>query len=207
MEDQPSIDYAAVLADLEARRDLLDKAIAGIRLLAEAGTPGPAITATITPGVPVPKMDVQDIPGDAFFNMSIADATRKYLGAVKRKQRQIKKALLAGGLHSTSKSFTTTLYSVLERQPDIIRVGKDWGLASLYPGLNRGAKGGKRAAKPGITSKAKAPKSTAPPKATATGKRRGRPPKKLNLGKTLAQVDSGDDGPDDAPADRSMTAA
>jgi hypothetical protein len=186
--DENPIDYAAVLADLEARRDALDAAIAAIRLFAGQG-PVPAAGGA----APSAKFDTHEIPTDAFHGMSIADATRKYLAAVKRKQstRQIKESLLAGGLHSTSKNFTTTLYSVLERQEDIVRVGKDWGLASWYPGLNRGAKTKRAKPEPPGGTASKMPK---PKPAAARGKRRGRPPK-VNVGAMLSQVSTGDEAP------------
>jgi hypothetical protein len=162
MSTDTTIDYAAVLADLEARRNALDAAIAAVRLIA-----GQAPLPTVVAPSDQPKLDVHEIPTDAFHGMSIADATRKYLAAVRRKQstRQIAEALETGGLHSTAKNFTTTVYTVLERQSDIVRVGKDWGLASWYPGLNRGAK--VKRTKPEPATPAKKP----------TGKRRGRPPK------------------------------
>lgn len=87
-----------------------------------------------------------NIPPDAFFRMSIADAARKYLAMVKKKQtiQQIADALEAGGLTHTSRRFYGTVLTTLRRQEkqvgDIVKVGRGiWGLAEWYPNRKRKA--------------------------------------------------------------------
>lgn len=147
-----TIDYAAVLADLEAKREALDAAIVAIRLMPGLGpfpasiAPGAGLGAA---GPSAAAMEAADIPQGAFLGLSISDAARKYLDAVKKKQstKQIADALIRGGVHSTSGNFTTIVYSVLGRQSDIVRVGGDWGLAIWYPVMSRSAEKPKPAAR------------------------------------------------------------
>lgn len=61
---------------------------------------------------------------------------------------QIADALRKGGIHSTAKSFVTTVYTTLSRQGDMARVGDKWTLREWHPSL-RGVK-----AKPQATSDA-----------------------------------------------------
>jgi hypothetical protein len=92
-----------------------------------------------TPGKAGPN-----IPPDAFFRMSIADAARKYLAMVKKKQtiQQIADSLEQGGITHTSKRFYGTVLTTLRRQEkqvgDIVKVGRGiWGLAEWYPNRKR----------------------------------------------------------------------
>jgi hypothetical protein len=125
-----NIDYQAVLVDLEARRGQLDAAIAGVKAIVASG--GGAITNGHSEGVIRPE----DIPSHAFLTLSIADATKKYLGMVKSKQTlpQIMQALERGGLPPAKYS---TVYAVLRRREsqveDIVRMGDEWGLTEWYP--------------------------------------------------------------------------
>lgn len=128
------IDYSAVLADLKARRDKLDAAIEAIGqiigsgALAESG----ALSASPSPGA---------ITEDAFFGMSILDAATKYLAIVKKPQTaaEIAEALERGGFTHSSKSFDSSVYTMLKREHDrdgeITKIGRSkWALASWYPG-------------------------------------------------------------------------
>lgn len=126
-----SIDYEQVLTDLKARRAQLDSAISAIE----------QIMGSITAAVPSLKApELSDIAEDAFHGMSIADATKKYLGLVRRKQstKEIMAALERGGL---PRSAYNTVYAILRRREeqagDIVKVGSDWGLAEWYPGRAR----------------------------------------------------------------------
>jgi hypothetical protein len=129
-----AIDYEQVLADLKARRVQLDSAIAAIEQM----------IGGITSAVPgVKAIEPVDIADDAFHGMSIADATKKYLGIVRRKKstKEIMEALENGGLPSSAYN---TVYAVLRRREeqvgDIVKVGSDWGLAEWYPGRARRVK-------------------------------------------------------------------
>jgi hypothetical protein len=134
--------YAAILADLRAERDALDRAIEIIerKMVAAGGvesaslSASPARTATGSNGT-----DLGDIRPDSFFGMVARDAAKKYLLIVKRPQKvnQIVKAMQEGGLSSRSKSLYSTVFTALVRNPDTFtNLGrqKGWGLAEWYGG-------------------------------------------------------------------------
>jgi hypothetical protein len=128
------IDPEAVLADLIAKRDALDGAIAAIRAAYGLAQPAPQ------GGSPVGRpIDPSSIPDDAFFGLSIGEAAKKYLGIMKRKQsiREIAEALDNGGLPHSSTNFFNTVATMLNRaakgDPELVRVGRgEWGLAGWY---------------------------------------------------------------------------
>ena len=136
-QNQP-IDYAAVLADLLARRDSLDKAIEAVRPLA-----GQAAVKTAN------NSDIE-IRNDSFFGLSVPDAARKLL-SMKRKPltpAEIAESLEAGGMTHSSASFVNSVGSVLHRaaksESGIVLVKRgQYGLAEWYPGLKR-TKNGKK---------------------------------------------------------------
>ena len=135
MSSEQPINYEAVLSDLEAKRAALDAIIAGLRQLVGAGG---GLNLSPTSATPmVPPINVHEVDAGTFFNMSIPDAARKFLRMTKRKQktRVIADALQKGGIHSTAKDFRTMVYSILDRQEDVVRVGNEWGLAEWYPAL------------------------------------------------------------------------
>jgi hypothetical protein len=82
------IDYAAVLADLERKRDELDRAIAAIRPFAGQGGGSPEGGA---PGGGGPNSSgrgeaPRELRSDTFFNMKAPEAVRTYLAHAKRPQ-------------------------------------------------------------------------------------------------------------------------
>jgi len=128
MSDQP-INYEAVLADLKARRSQLDSAIAAIEgITGQIGGPsgGPG-GGTYVGGMP---------SHDAFIGMSIPEAAKKHLTAVRKKlsTQDIMTALEAGGLPPSKYS---TVYAILRRREnvigDIINMKGDWALQEWYP--------------------------------------------------------------------------
>jgi hypothetical protein len=133
------MNYDSVLAWLEAKRTALDQAIAGVRALmgleqqASGGTPTMTVRAT----------SAEDIQPGTFLSMSITDATKKFLNLVKCPQTttEIAEALRRGGLHSTSKDYTTNVYTILARHEkqvgEIVRVEKRWGLVEWFPNYRR----------------------------------------------------------------------
>lgn len=144
MSDQP-INYEAVLADLEARRAQLDAAITGIKLMlgqSGAGPGGPTGGAgTYTGSTPA---------HDAFIGMSIPEAAKKHLTAVRKKlsTQDIMTALEAGGLPPSKYS---TVYAILRRREnqvgDIINMKGDWALQEWYPNYrNKKSSGGEETA-------------------------------------------------------------
>lgn len=142
-----TINYEAVLADLQERRSQIEAAIAAIQNIIKG------LGANVNGSQRVTRL--QDIPSDAFFTMSIADATVKYLGMVKSKQttEEITRALEHGGLPPVKYE---SVYALLRRRAnqvgDIVRVGDDWGLAAWYPNnpnFRRRAKGANTKAQTG----------------------------------------------------------
>ena len=127
---QEQIDYAVVLEDLKKRREKLDAAIAAIATI--LGDPSAAITASVGNGEEV----IGAVKSDSFFNMSVPDAIRKFLRMTKRPQKAniIAKALQDGGIHTLSKNFYANVFTTLKRDPNFVKVKKEWGLAEWYPG-------------------------------------------------------------------------
>jgi hypothetical protein len=135
MSDQP-INYDAVLADLKARRAQLDSAIAAIE-----GITGQ--TGNSPSGGPGGGSYVGGTPAhDAFIGMSIPEATKKHLTAVRKKlsTQDIMTALEAGGLPPSKYS---TVYAILRRREsqvgDIINMKGDWALQEWYPNYRKKA--------------------------------------------------------------------
>jgi len=127
------INYAQVLADLKAKRDALDTAIGAIEaIVGVAGQPSSAPRPSV-------KAATTTIEGDTFFNMTVPDATRKYLSMMRKPQStpQIADALERGGFTHQSEKFVNTVGAVLHRIAtnggDIVKVSRgNWGLASWY---------------------------------------------------------------------------
>jgi DNA-binding transcriptional regulator LsrR (DeoR family) len=128
MSTDTQIDYEAVLADLKERRAKLDVAIAGIEAMLGSSI-GDAMASEARAIVP------RDISDDTFLGMGIGDAARKFLTMMKRPQTtpQIADALKRGGIHSTAKHFSTTVYTSLSRQEDVLRLGDKWSLKEWHP--------------------------------------------------------------------------
>ena len=148
---RPPVDYEAVLADLESRREAIERAITGIRsLLAQTSRTGNPNQRTETAeppenaparATPAGRTSVgRPLGSDTFFGLRVADAARKYLRIVHELQptQAICDALRAGGLRTHSKNFYSTVYTALQREQHsetgFVRVGRDWGLAEWYPG-------------------------------------------------------------------------
>jgi hypothetical protein len=81
-----------------------------------------------------------EIPPGLFFKLSVAEAAKRYLGLVKRKQttQQIADALERGGFHHTSTRWRNTVYTALDRaaklpNATIVKLASEWGLAEWYP--------------------------------------------------------------------------
>ena len=132
-------DYDAVIADLESRILEWQRTIEVLKIMRDhtgvVPLPLPAALTALQPHSPG-----ADFPSDAFFNMSIPDAVKKYLAMVKRKQstKRIVEALERGGYPHQSKNFYNTVFGVLNRhwktQGEIVKVGSEWGLAEWYGG-------------------------------------------------------------------------
>jgi hypothetical protein len=132
MPDKP-INYAAVLADLEAKRAQLDSAIAAIKALMEQTG---ALAATAPP---VPRIaGLSEVPSQAFAGLSVSAAVRKLLEMMQRRMtvREIMQGLQAGGLKPSK---YRNVYAILRQREsdkaDIINVEAKWGLAEWNPEL------------------------------------------------------------------------
>jgi hypothetical protein len=140
------INYTDVLTDLRAKQTAIEQAINGITALVSLGalSGGPAQSANQS----TTENPSGEIAPDAFFSLSIVEATKKYLAGAKRPKttQEIAAALVAGGYNHTSKNFYSTIFSVLNREAnkptgDIVKVNERWGLAEWYPNRRREAPG------------------------------------------------------------------
>lgn len=129
--------YEAVLADLHAKRDQIDQAIAAIEGL-RSGAPAAQKSATPAGNHGGANNGV-DGPG-ALLGLSIAEATKKLLAAKRQplKNPDIATLFKAGGLVLNSKDWVNTIGAVLTRRADtigdIVKVERGtWGLKEWYP--------------------------------------------------------------------------
>lgn len=131
--------YAAVIADLKAKRDKIDdlirtlESLGGVVPTGEISQPSLISAASVAYTAP-------GGPG-AFLGMSIPEATKKLLGSRKQAlgNAEIVAALKAGGMAMESRDPINTIGSILGRRfdqvGDIVRVSRGtWGLAEWYPG-------------------------------------------------------------------------
>jgi len=158
-----NIDFAALVANLEAKRAALDSAIVSLKAAIAAGALG-SIGSFDLSGVSLPASSSfggsgAEIPDGSFLGKTVSEAIKLYLSITKKKQttRQIVEALKRGGIESKSDKFGNIVYNNLTRMQkvtgEIAKVNKEWGLAEWYH--------------PGIRTPAPA----------QSGRRRGRPPK------------------------------
>lgn len=127
-----AVDWAAALAEIEADISRLQAAADVIR--ERIGKTGGTYTPGNGPGG-------GGIKPDAFLEMSIPDAAKKYLGMVRQKQstQEVVDALQKGGLPPSKYN---TIYSILSRRErqvgDIINMKGDWALAEWFPNYRKG---------------------------------------------------------------------
>ncbi|MEO5798507.1 MAG: hypothetical protein ABIZ70_13695 [Gemmatimonadales bacterium] len=119
--------YAAVLVDMRAKRAKLDEAISLMESMAsEAG-----VSET---------MGAADIRSDTFFNLSVPQAVKKYLGMtgkVPKSPQDIMDALTRGG---QTQATYTNVYTALKRSPNLQKVPSgEWGLSEWYGGVKKPA--------------------------------------------------------------------
>jgi len=172
-ESQRVDPYDAVIADLEAQRDRIDKTIQNLKALRAGGV---APTTGASPGQTDPgQVDNVDAPG-AFNGMTIADAAKKLLQNRKRTltNADIVAALRAAGFPMHSAEPINTVGSVLTRrfnnEGDIVRVSRGtWGLQEWYPGRSFKKSASKEEAN-GDDSSEPEPPSQPPPAAASASK-------------------------------------
>lgn len=135
------IDYAAVLADLRAKRAKLDAAITGIEtMLGLASESGESLSPAMSGA-----SGGTEVKSDSFFGMTIPEAAKKYLAMKKvpKSTVEITQALKSGGIQAgTQGNFGNTVGSVLNRNytqgGGIVRIRRGvWGLAEWYPNKPR----------------------------------------------------------------------
>lgn len=136
-----TIDYMAVLADLETKRAALDSAILAVRQLLNLGAE--------QGGGPVPQQPSEqkerafgELRSDSFFRMTMPDAICKFLEMMKRPQSvsDITKALQDGGFPTTAKNLMPSVGSQLSRMKaagDIVNFQAKWAMASWYPAARK----------------------------------------------------------------------
>lgn len=133
MQNDKTVDYEAVLADLIARRDKLNSAISGIEsMLGIASSP-------TTSNRNVDHKNDSIIQEDSFFGMTVLEAAKKYLAMGKKPMpvSSITDALKQGGYLFQTGNPLNTVQAVLSRSHsnsgDVVRVSKGtFGLAEWY---------------------------------------------------------------------------
>jgi hypothetical protein len=141
-----TVDYQAVLADLEARRASFNRAIDGAissirQILALTSVTGEVGTGSLKLNGLAPTVQIDT---DGFFGLSLVDAAKKYLKVSRRKltNPEIAEGLDKAGFVHTSKDFTNTVGSTLLRalnqgDKEIFRQGRYWLLSEWAPGRRR----------------------------------------------------------------------
>jgi hypothetical protein len=110
-ETQKPIDYASILAAMEAQYSALGDAIEKLRVL--AGVSGPSLEANSHGGV----LSAREVPPGAFHGLSIPKAAVLFLKMLKQKQKssEIAIALRRGGIETRSKDFPNQVHAALDR--------------------------------------------------------------------------------------------
>jgi hypothetical protein len=161
--EQKVVDYQAVLADLEAKRDELDNAIAVIKRVI-----GDPVAASATG--PIKHHPSEVLTPTSFFAMSVGDAAKKYLSIVKQPKStpEIAKALQEHGIKTVAKNFTVNVFSALQRKEiagELVRPKRGlWGITEWYPGHRRSRENGEKR-----DASESAEKTEAKQKPTSTG--------------------------------------
>jgi hypothetical protein len=135
--------YDAVISDMEAKYAELGAAIALMKRLRDS-LGGAPIAASPTGGLVTTGgvVDLESIPSDAFFGLTIVDAAIKFLHMAAKKP-QSTNAIIEGFERGALKGKNySTVYGVLNRRAktdgDIVNVHGDWALAEWYGPKRRG---------------------------------------------------------------------
>lgn len=127
--------YEPVIWALKAQIEEWQKMVERLEWMRANGTVGGApVLATAQPAVS--KNGGPVFSNDSFFGLTIAEAAKKYLGAIKKTAsvRAISDALIAGGLKSAAKNPVENVRSTLSRMPAFVLINGEFGLAEWYPG-------------------------------------------------------------------------
>lgn len=141
-ENEEPSPYAAVLADLRAKRDRIDNTIRVLEELSGLKLADMGGNAQYAQRNQDAAPSIEETAG-MFLGMSIVDASKKLLALRKRTMGnvEIAKELQVGGLVLTSADPVNVIGSVLTRRfnnvGDVVKVGRGiWGLKEWYPGRN-----------------------------------------------------------------------
>lgn len=137
--ENKTIDYAAMIADLQAKRAAIDSAITSLILASGAVMPIADGTASVSYSS-ITNTDRQptELPRGAFLGKSLPAAVKLYLSAVMKKQtiKEIATALREGGVESTSDNFENVITGCVNRMKangELLRFKDGWALAEFYP--------------------------------------------------------------------------
>src|ERR1700730_10715493 len=122
-------DYKAILNRMRAQRANLDQAIAAMEKLVGEGN-GALPSLGSGTGVPI------EVAPDAFYSLSLVEATKKYLklaGPPARSTDEILAALVQGGLPDATKDSLGSVLIRATKGREVRKVGKGlWGLSEWY---------------------------------------------------------------------------
>jgi hypothetical protein len=132
--EKPVDIFEPVIATLRAQIEEWQRMIERLEWMRTNGTVGaPALGAA-------PMITAQNggpsFNSDSFFGLTIADAAKKYLNAMKKpvSARAIAEALLAGGWKSAARNPIDNVRSTLSRMPAFVLISGEFGLSEWYPG-------------------------------------------------------------------------
>ena len=129
------IDYGPTIADLERKRDEIDRTIMTLRALAGLPAAEP-LQRNGGPSGPV------EFTNKHFFGMKAPEAVLLYLESVKepRGAARIARDLVDHGLTTTSDSPANAIRTTLRRLAaagQVVQIKTEWALPSWYPGLRQ----------------------------------------------------------------------
>jgi hypothetical protein len=144
--DRSARDYAAILADMEAKKLALETAIAGMRAALASGAlglpgdvsvPVTGISSTMQVGTLTAGATPVSLPRGAFLGKKLPEAIKLYLSAARKTQtnKEIAQALRDGGAKTKGSldiRVGGTLFQ-LKKQGVVLRFDDGWGLAEWYP--------------------------------------------------------------------------
>ena len=130
--------YDRVIADLESKRDQLNALIESLKAMKAVGLPLTGGASMSLPSTHPHGTQMPIIAPDAFFGMTIPEATRKYLTIVKQAKPhpELCDALVKGGFKTNATNFRESVRATLARDPGFVKVNGQWGLSEWYG--NRG---------------------------------------------------------------------
>ncbi len=129
-EGTPVDIYEAVIADLESKIEAMRMTIDSLRSIRVIAGSSPKTNSQNQ------SVGSTSFTHDAFFGMTVADASKKCLAAMKKTATvgELTDALIAGGLKSSSKNMRENIRTIISRHPEFVRINGQFGLVEWYPG-------------------------------------------------------------------------